>query len=367
MNVCLASLTGAHYRELIYKLIDARFHTTFLFGKGNEDVRQLNFNSLTHVVRQPLKYLIKRKIYRIEKIFKTTLNSDVVIDDMGILCLDSWINLVLCRLHSIPVFLWTHGCYGREGRLKLLLKRIYSALASGTMVYGYYARNLMISSNFNPHKIVVIHNSLDYDTQLTIRKSLSPSRIYSQHFGNSCHTLIFIGRLTHIKKLHLLLEALQLLKERGYNLNLVIIGEGEVKQELETLAHTLKVIENVWFYGASYDERQNAELIYNADLCIAPGNIGLTAIHSMMFGCPCMSHDDYPNQMPEFESIISGRTGDFFKRNDAMSIASKIRNWFDDPHYDRQHIRKNCFDEIDSNWNPHRQIEIISQFISKRK
>lgn len=42
-----------------------------------------------------------------------------------------------------------------------------------------------------------------------------------------------------------------------------------------------RVDKNVWFYGSCYDEQTNAELIYNADMCVAPGNVGLTAIHAM--------------------------------------------------------------------------------------
>lgn len=57
----------------------------------------------------------------------------------------------------------------------------------------------------------------------------------------------------------------------------------------------------------------NAELIYNADLCVAPGNIGLTAMHAMMFGCPCISHNDFSWQMPEFEAIVPYKTGNFLK------------------------------------------------------
>ena len=60
--------------------------------------------------------------------------------------------------------------------------------------------------------------------------------------------------------------------------------------------------------GECYSEETNAKLIYNADLCVAPGNIGLTAIHVMMFGCPAITHNDFKWQMPEFEAIKSMET-----------------------------------------------------------
>ena len=77
-----------------------------------------------------------------------------------------------------------------------------------------------------------------------------------------------------------------------------------------------------------FDEKINAELIYNADLCVAPGNIGLTAMHVLMFGCPAISHNNFKWQMPEFESIIPGHTGDFFEYDNVEDLARSISQWF---------------------------------------
>lgn len=57
----------------------------------------------------------------------------------------------------------------------------------------------------------------------------------------------------------------------------------------------------------------NAEFIYNADLCVSPGNVGLTAMHSLVFGCPVITHNCFEWQMPEFEAIQPGITGDFLR------------------------------------------------------
>ena len=115
----------------------------------------------------------------------------------------------------------------------------------------------------------------------------------------------------------------------------------------------------MWFYGACYDEAANAELIYNADLCVAPGNVGLTAMHSMVFGCPVLTHNDFPLQMPEFEAICENETGSFFKRNDIESLADAISDWFGYNGSRRETIRRNCFKEIDTQWTPNHQMNIL--------
>ena len=119
---------------------------------------------------------------------------------------------------------------------------------------------------------------------------------------------------------------------------------------------------NVWFYGACYDEKQICEFLYNADLCVSPGNVGLTAMHAMSFGLPVISHNNFPMQMPEFEAIIDGETGTFFKENDIQSLAEAIKRW-DSIAVDREKIRQACYKVIDEKYNPHKQVELLKQVI----
>jgi glycosyltransferase involved in cell wall biosynthesis len=84
------------------------------------------------------------------------------------------------------------------------------------------------------------------------------------------------------------------MRSRGFFCNAVLIGDGEDRLRLEGIVKERGVNKQVWFYGACYDEKQNAELIYNADMCVVPGDVGLTAIHSMMFGTPVISHNYFP-------------------------------------------------------------------------
>ncbi|MBO4451294.1 MAG: glycosyltransferase family 4 protein [Bacteroidaceae bacterium] len=192
---------------------------------------------------------------------------------------------------------------------------------------------------------------------------MKPSDIYTKHFGNNLPVLIFIGRLTPIKRLDQLILALNLLHKRGSDYNLVFVGEGSEYTYLQRMIQEKDLSSRVWFYGSCYDETVNAELIYNADLCIAPGNVGLTAMHSMVYGTPVMTHNDKTWQMPEFEAISVGHTGDFFNRNDIEDMANKIELWFEKNKDTRERIRSNCFNEIDTSWTPAYQMNILKKQI----
>lgn len=50
--------------------------------------------------------------------------------------------------------------------------------AVGTFVYGDRAKRLLIEQGIPEDKLFAIHNSLDYDTQKTLRKSIQTLDIY---------------------------------------------------------------------------------------------------------------------------------------------------------------------------------------------
>lgn len=337
----------------------------FFFGESPTTVKQLDLGLFKTARRTPLIPIGDGYWYRMPLVVRETKNYEIIIDDMGILCLSSWLLLLVSKIRRQKVYLWSHGWYGREGIVKKWMKRAYSALASGMFIYGNYAKDLMIANGFNSNKLYVIHNSLDYDHQLEVRHKIKETNIFRDHFGNDNPVIIFIGRLTKVKKLDILLDAISILKGKGEFYNLLLVGEGETREELEYQVIENDLVTQTWFYGECYDEGVNAELIYNSSVCVAPGNVGLTAMHTMMFGCPVISHNDFKWQMPEFEAIKSGTTGDFFTKDNCNSLAETISGWFLAHQRNREDVRKACYQEIDSNWNPHRQIELIKTVIGK--
>lgn len=366
MKVCLIDNMASHYRKGIYMLMDKQYDIDWRFGEPIGDIKELDLSLLKDAKHLESGKSIIPGGYRLKGMSKLIDDHDCVIMVGEPALLSSWNLLFKYRiLHpKKKVYFWTHGWYGKESYLKSLIKKVYFKLAAGVITYGDYARNLMIKEGFKSDKLWAIHNSLNYDEQLKIRQTLSETNIFSSHFDNNNKTLIFIGRLTPVKRLDLLLEALSLLLHEGHRFNLVLVGNGEMKGALESFTRDNGLSANVWFFGECYDEYKNAELIYNADLCVAPGNVGLTAIHSMMFGTPVATHNNFPYQMPEFEAIKENETGFFFQQDDPRSIANNIVNWFIS-HKDREAIRAACMKEIDSNWNPHFQMKVLKEVLGE--
>ncbi|MCD8208612.1 MAG: glycosyltransferase family 4 protein, partial [Bacteroidales bacterium] len=150
--------------------------------------------------------------------------------------------------------------------------------------------------------------------------------------------------------------------------------------KLEALAGNLPV----WFYGECYDEKKLAELFYNADLCVSPGNVGLVAIHAMQYGLPVVSHDNFETQMPEYETIVEGKTGALFKEGDVDDLCRVVKNWLDghsalmpfkhpsketrekfedDRVRLREETRNACYKVISEHWTAEEQLKVLKSVL----
>ena len=355
------------YREGIFTLIDRNLDSDWVFGEAIEDIKQMDLYKLkgkTTIVKNFS--LLGNRAYWQKGVVKQLFNNEythyVILGDER--CLSTWTFLFLSIFFpKKKIYLWSHGAYGKEGKIKHVLQRVYWSLADGAALYGNYAKAVMNKFGFDTSNYYVIHNSLDYNRQLKLRNSGLSSSVYLEHFGNGNPVLIFIGRLTKVKKLDMLVDAVSLLKQDGNDYNLVFVGNGVESAHLKEKVHKLDLDSQVWFYGACYDERTNAELIYNAEICVAPGNVGLTAMHSLVFGTPVISHNNFAWQMPEFEAIHPGSTGDFFEYQNVNSLKQTIRDWHIRHGGNRDVIRKKCYHEIDTQWNPEFQLKVYKKML----
>ena len=370
MKIAMVFPYAPSYRDAIYRLMDKELDVDWFFcGNAERNLKLYDYSRLKHCNLTMQETQIFGPITKYKGIKDLNLQDyDVIICAGVIRNLSEWwlLRKMGKGMDHPKVYLWTHGWYGKETPVQKMAKKVFFKKVDGFFLYGDYARELMIKEGFDPDKLHVIKNSLDYDRQLEIRNKLQTSNIYTGHFHNDNPTIVFIGRLTEVKKLDQLIRAVGLLKENGEHYNIAFIGDGEMRQQLEAVVGESNLKDNVWFYGACYDELTNAELIYNADLCVAPGNIGLTAMHVMMFGCPAISHNNFKWQMPEFEAITPGKTGDFFEQDNVEDLARCISHWFKANKSRRAEVREACYKEIDSKWNPHYQLEVIKKAIGEK-
>lgn len=363
-RLCCIFNVAPHYNAPIYKLMDKELGCDFYFGdRIHMPIKLMNYEDLKGY-KSTLKYIPllfnfywqKGAVSLVFKPYKSYMLTGEVY------CLSNWVILLGCFFSSKKVMLWSHGYYGDESRIKKLIKKIFFKLSSHIFLYGDYALNLMIKEGFHVSRLTSIYNSMDYEKQLEVRTNLKPGIVFKNRFKNNNPILIYIGRIQKSKRLDLLIEAIKRLKEEEFYCNLVIVGEEAESTGIGNLIDQCNLNQSVWQFGACFDEAVIGELIFNSDLCVSPGSIGLTAIHSLMYGTPIITHRNFSKQGPEFEAIQEGITGCFFEENNVAELSLSIRKWLLDNSRNRESIRQNCYSIVHEKYNPNKQIEVFKNF-----
>ena len=365
MKLCFILNIGPHYRFPIFNAITEKFTCAFYIGNHlKQPIKTFDYKALKGYVATLNNHFLRNFYWQSKSLRLVFKKYDMYFMDGEPYCLSSWIVLLLCRILGKQTVAWTHGWYGREGFVKRLIKRFYYSLYTKLMVYNDYSIKLMEKEGFAPDKMYCIANSLDTDKDLKIRSELSLSNIYRNHFKNDCPTIIYCGRIQKWKKLDLVLRCISQFKSEGVIVNAVFLGKDVENVALDKMAENLGITDQIWLYGPCYNEQIIGEMFYNADVCLSPGNVGLTAIHSLTFGCPVLTHDDFKHQGPEFEAIRAGQTGDFFKKGDVADMKTKIAFWINKDEESRNKTRIKAFNEIDRKWNIYYQLGIIEKVVN---
>lgn len=352
-----------HYRKSLwdYLISVEEFDFNFYFSNISKEnietvkiTKEYKLESLNHFSEIKNIYLGKYIIWQIgvlKSLFKQNLKSAIFLGEMTII--STWIATIILKLKGIKVIYWGHGLYGNEKRLKKFFRLLFLSLADHNLVYEKNSEKNLLNNGFDKVKTSVVYNSINFYKQRDLFNKLidnKPKKI----FNNNYPVLLFIGRLTKSKKINQLIDA-TLLLNKSSNFNLLIIGEGNEKKRLEAQSRSLINQGKCILYGKCYDEGILSKLIFMSDLTVSPGNVGLTAIHSLSYGTPVCSHSNLINQMPEAEAIKEGDNGFLFKEDDIQDMIFKIQAWFSTNKRDKKDIRK-IIDEV---YNPDYQIKVI--------
>ncbi len=287
--------------------------------------------------------------------------------------ISTWLAVLLARLRGKKIYYWMHGVYKDHittvDRVKLFG---FYKLAHGFFLYGNRAAGILRKYKVKPaENIHVIYNSLDYEKGLAIRTSFNAQATASfraKYFTNTqIPVVIFIGRLNQVKRIDMLIQAQSILKDRSGSdfFNLLVIGDGDQRAALESQARSSGLQQAAVFLGAIYDETENGYLLSSADLCVTPGEVGLTAIHALSYGTPVISHNNLNVQMPEVEAIKSGLTGELFDYNSVENLVQVIADWFKRYPAKDGRVMEQCYRVIDTHFNPQYQSAVLNSVLKE--
>lgn len=140
--------------------------------------------------------------------------------------------------------------------------------------------------------------------------------------------IVFVGRLVGKKGVRHLIDAVSELKEQLPDVQLDIIGDGPLRESLESRARDHGLAESIRFHGALPQDRI-PQFLQSAEVAVVPSvidesgdqeGLGLVTIEAMGCGCPVVASD-----LPAIRDVVEhGRTGLLATPGDPADLALHI-------------------------------------------
>ena len=159
-------------------------------------------------------------------------------------------------------------------------------------------RWLFGDKNFNEGRVTVIKNAVDFERFRPSEEVLAPLR---KELGLENKFVIgCIGRLTFAKNHRLLIEVFKDVKRKRQNAVLLLVGSGELDDELHRIVEAMELTDSVVFAGHVYNPGSYYRL---CDVIAVPSifeGLSLTTIEAQVAGVPVIISNAVPD-----EAIIS--------------------------------------------------------------
>lgn len=233
--------------------------------------------------------------------------------------------------------------YGKIAAKLMGVKKIVSTeqnvLDNDNFIVRFFKK---ITANFSD-KIIVISNSvkkdvvnrykIDENKTILIPNGVDCSLFDASQQIKKGNSLVFgsIGRLNEQKNFSLLIKALANFKDRDFLC--LIVGEGELKKELEDQISALSLSDKIKLLGTKKDI---FSFLNSLDFFVLPSKwegLGIVLLEAGLAKLPVLASATGGI----LDIIIDNKTGILFKNNDLSDLILKLKYFFDDQN--RENLR----------------------------
>lgn len=208
-------------------------------------------------------------------------------------------------------FIFWGGWYSPR-RLINPLRDFLASRADAAILYGGEEIETMVARGRERGKIYVAPNTIHVPdhTDFSDRKK---------------NSLLFVGRLIQRKRPDLLVEAFAKVRPQlPQDTVLDIVGDGELRPQLDSLVRKFGIEDAVRFHGAVTDPAPLSRLFESAYAYVSPGHIGLGGLHSFGHGVAvitCAPRADNVSETrygPEFLNLKNEENALIYGREDEL-------------------------------------------------
>jgi len=257
---------------------DKKDHYTLNKNINEKRLTNIPFFPSIKLLNNAWKFVTLRKVIKDLKpdiifSFLTGTNVATSLATIGFKC-----PLIICE-RAWPPF-WTINRYF-FWILRIIIKKVKK------VVVQTHDSKFWMNRNFPSSDVIVIPNPIDYPIRIDKQLSINPDSLITP----DKKVIISAGRLNILKQFDLLIRSFSNIHNEYPEWNLVILGDGEEKENLVKLAFNLNINDKVFFPGSIGNI---SDWYVRADLFVLPTKMeGFpnVLLESMSYGLPCISFD----------------------------------------------------------------------------
>jgi len=320
----------APYRIDFFNELNSYFETTIYFNYGNVRDQKFNQSRLLEKLDFAPKYLskgftIKGRSIRfgvLLKMIKTNPDVIIVSEHSQIAILANFYKI--WKGNKVRVYTISDDSIRnsidrkniRKWLRKSLTKRLDGIIFNSEKVADWFGEN--VSPDQKRLVLPIIHDEKKFRNEL--EKSLGQAEEYkSQYHLKDKKVILFVGRLVSVKNVTTLIKATEFLVTKNWCL--VIVGSGNLENELRKEAQESKKTEHIIFTGRLEGEKLNAWFNL-ADIFVLPSvhePFGAVVNEALIAGCTVLC-----SNVAGAQSLIDASNGDLFDSQNPIELASKM-------------------------------------------
>ena len=208
----------------------------------------------------------------------------------------SCISALISRKHTaLPLVFHVHSTeWGRTGNGSQVIKYLEeraSVVADRVITVSHAMKEDLVKHGWPEQKISVVWNGVDANVYNPDKCKPEEVKAVRNRYNVSEeeNMLLFVGRLTWVKGVRNLIQAMPLILRDHPNTKLVILGRGEEQKDIEELINRLGLSNRVYYRFEFIPENERILHYAAADLCVFPSiyePFGIVSLEAMAMKKP---------------------------------------------------------------------------------
>jgi len=327
------------YRKRLFQYLKSKLGDNFILYGGEkyfEESVKTDY-SMGFIKTVENHFLLNNKALIQTGMWSEALKCEILVLEMNPRIVSNWILLTVRNLFGKKTILWGHAWprLGKDSKSDRI-RHIMRILAHQIIVYTK-TQKVELEIKMPSKNIKAASNALYYKEEIQFIKTNA----------SEINNLIYVGRLTELKKPLLLVQAFANSLERiPSNASLIIIGEGGEKRKIIDYIRNYKLEDRIQLLGHIDDYKSLRKLYSKCLFSVSPGYVGLSVIQSFCFGVPMLVSKN-ENHSPEIEAVKESENSLFFETNNINDLSLKISDiYLNKNHWinKRDVISQNCKD-----------------------